>query len=439
MIRRQLNTALAVACGVHALLAVVSAENWPQYRGPQGNGTSSDGIAPWPAPGPKPLWKTQLPAGFSSITIADGRAYTLVAREIEGVNREVCLSVDSATGKELWATPLGIAKYDGGGDSGTPENKGGDGPRSTPTVDGGRVYVLDNRLVLFCLGSQDGKVIWSKDLVKEHDGKLISWQNAASPLIEGNVVCVAGGGPGQALLGINKTDGKVIWKREDDKMTHATPVAATILGVRQVIFFTQKGLASVVPQTGEVLWRYRFPYNVSSAASPVVWNDLVYCSAGYNVGSGAVRITSQNGGFSAEEVWRVKGNTLANHWSTPVCKDGYLYGVFGFKQYGTAPLKCVEIATGKELWSQPNFGAGNVILIGNHLVALGDQGQVALVEPSPAGYREVSRFQAISGKCWSTPSYSNGKLFIRSTKEGACYQTAAVNTATRGQKAGGLQ
>ncbi len=428
--KHSVHVALVIAGGVLALSPNLSAEDWPQYRGPVGNGTSPEAISPWADSGPKQLWKTPLSEGFSSVSVADGRAFTLVARQLEGANREVCVAMDVKTGKELWATPLGIAKYDGGGDSGTPENKGGDGPRSTPSVDGDRVYVLDNRLVLSCLDATNGKLIWKKDIIKEHDGKLISWQNAASPLIDGDLVFAMGGGAGQSLLGINKADGKTVWKKEDDKITHATPVAATILGTRQVIFFTQAGLVSIAPKTGEVLWRYKFPYNVSTAASPVVWNDIVYCSAGYNVGSGAVKITKNASGFSADEIWRTKGNGVANHWSTPVCHDGFLYGIFGFKQYGSCPLKCVEIATGKEMWSEAGFGAGNVILVGQRLVVLGDKGQVVLVDPNSKGYKEVARYQAVSGKCWSTPTFSNGNLFVRSTKEGACFQVE-MKTAAR--------
>src|SRR5205823_3768961 len=149
-----------------------------------------------------------------------------------------------------------------------------------------RVYALDSRMLLVCLDAETGKTVWSKDLVREHGARLIGWQSAASPLIEGNLVFICGGGEGQALLGINKSNGAVVWKTESDQMTHATPVAATIHGVRQVIFYTQRGLVSVVPQTGRVLWRYPFRYNVSAAASPVVGGDIVYCSAAYKVGAG---------------------------------------------------------------------------------------------------------------------------------------------------------
>ncbi len=359
-----------------------------------------------------------------------GRAFTLMQRSLEGVNTEVCVAFDAQSGKELWAARFGYAKYKGGGDSGTSDNKGGDGPRSTPATDGKSVFVLDSHLVLASLDAASGKLFWKKDIVAEHAGRVIAWENAASPLLEGNLIFVAGGGAGQSLLAFNKTTGAVVWKTGDETMTHATPIIATMLGVRQVIFFTQSGLVSVLPQTGQPLWRYAFKYNTSTAASPVVWNDIVYCSAGYGVGAGACRVSKSGTGFAATEIWR-KPNDLINHWSTPVVKDGYLYGMFSFKKYGEGPMKCVEIATGAEKWSQPGFGPGQVILAGNEVMALSDKGELVLVEATPKGYAEIARAKVVGGKCWSTPAFANGRVFVRSTTEAACVDVGARASASR--------
>lgn len=420
--------------GVGAVLLTglisTTAADWPQYRGPNLDGSTSERIAvKWPATGLRPLWKTPLTDGFSSFAVGGGRAYTLVTRPVGGVPREVCVAFDAQSGKPVWAAPMAIAKYDGGGNTGTKENKGGDGPRSTPTVDGDFVYAFSGRFQLACFEAATGKARWVKDLVKEHGGyEQFRWQNAASPLIEGNLVFVAGGGPGQALLGINKSDGKVVWKGQDDKATHSTPVAADILGVRQVIFFTQKGLVSVAPQTGAVLWRQSFPFNVSTAMTPIVAGDTVYCSAGYGVGAGAYRVSKAGNVFKSTELWR-KPNELMNHWSTPVCKDGHLYGMFQFKEFGTGPLKCVELATGKIKWEKAGFGPGNVILAGDHILVLGDAGQLVSVEANPKAYTEVSRATVLAGKCWSTPVISSGRIYARSTTEGVCLD--AVVTSAR--------
>lgn len=410
-----LNATLALSVFIAAPAA--HAADWPQYRGPNQDGVSAEKLAltQWPAAGLRQVWKVPTPGGFSSFAVADGKVFTVVRRMTEGNDLETCVALDGQTGKELWAAPLSLAKYDGGGDSGG----GGDGPRSTPTYNAGRVYVFDSRLVLKCLDATKGQRIWRRDLVKENRGAVMPWQNAAAPVIEGDLVLVAGGGEGEALLGLDKKTGAVVWKGQNDKAAHATPVAATLLGVRQVIFFTQPGLVAVNPQTGAVFWRYPFPFHVSTATSPIVAGDLVYCSAGYEVGAGLVRVSREGEGWKATELWR-KPRQLINHWSTPVAKDGYLYGMFSFKEFNKGPLKCVELVSGKEMWSQPGFGPGNVILVGGRLLVLGDKGELALVDASPAGYKEISRMPAVGGKCWSTPAYSNGRIYVRSTTEGVC-------------------
>ena len=410
---------LSLAC----LSLSLHAADWPQYRGPSTDGKTPEKIAkPWTSAPPKQVWKVPSDSGFSSFVVGDGRAFCLSLKEVEGAKQEAIVALDANTGKELWMAALNVAKYDGGGDSGTKENSGGDGPRSTPTIVGSRVCTLSSQLNLKCYDAAKGTVLWSRDLIKEHHGRNIQWENAASPLLEGGLVYVAGGGPGESILAINPADGAVVWKAFDEKITHATPVAATILGQRQVIFFLQSGLLSVEPKTGKELWRYTFRYNTSTAASPVVYNDIVYCSAGYGVGAGAVKISKDGMNWSAKEIYRMTGNKpLANHWSTPVCsKDGFLYGMFQFKEFGNGPVKCVDISNGNVKWEKSGFGPGQVILAGDQVLALSDAGDLVLIATDTAEYKELARAHVLDGKCWTTPILANGRIYARSTKEAVC-------------------
>ena len=396
------------------LTATAVGEDWPQYRGPIGTGVSTEALPEWSGSAPRQVWKTDTPLGFSSFSVAGGRAYTMVVED----ERETCLALDAKSGKKLWSVAFGSPDYKhGGGNAGANGNRGGDGPRSTPASDGERVYVYDSHLLLTCLSAKDGKIIWQHDIVKEFSGRNIKWLNATSPLLDGDRLYVIGGGAGESFLAFDKSNGEVIWKNGDETMTHATPTIATINGKKQLIFFVKAGLAAVDIEDGAELWFTDFKFAVSTAASPVVEKDHVYCSAGYGVGAGLFQIE----GNDAKEVW-IKPNRLMNHWSTPIVHNGHLYGIFGFKKYGDAPLQCVELATGDIKWEKSGFGPGNCILVGEKLVILSDDGHVVVANASPSGYDEVGRAKVVDGKCWSTPAYSDGHIFVRSTKEGAAIQ-----------------
>ena len=394
----------------------VRAADWPQYRGPNHDGSTPEQInATWPAGGPHILWQIPLGASFGTYAVSGDHAFIFT---MKGDDEESCFSLDPKTGQTRWSRGIDQTIHD---------REGGDGPRSTPTFLDGKVYVLGTFLKLACLDANDGRILWMHDLMKEFNGAKLGWGNAASPLVEGNLVFVCAGGKGQALIAFDKNNGNVIWKTQDDKPTHATPVPATLLGVRQIIFFTQKGLVSVKPETGQVLWRQQFPYNVSTAASPVVCGeDIVYCTAGYGSGSGAFKITRNADSLASTEMWHKHGNKVVNQWSTPVYRDGYLYGLYGFKEFNTEPLKCIEVKSGKEMWSREGFGQGQVIMVGGNLLVQGDQGQLVLVKPSPDGYHEIARCQPLTGnKCWTEPAVADGHLFVRSQLGGACLDVSA--------------
>jgi outer membrane protein assembly factor BamB len=273
-------------------------------------------------------------------------------------------------------------------------------------------------LVLSCLNATNGAVVWSKDLMALYGSTMISWQNAASPVVENGLVIVNANVPNKSLLALRAADGSLAWQTSaSDKMTQATPVPVTLLGARQVIFYAQSGLVAVNPTNGAVLWRYACTYNGTSiAASPVVAGDLVYCSAAYNTGARAVRVSRTGGAFRTNQVWRLSG-ALQNHWATPVYCQGYLYGLYGYGNTSDAPLECVDPATGTELWSVAGFGFGGVVVVGKVILVLTAGGDLVVIEPDPGSYREIARYHALSGPCWNVPAVSNGRVYARSTTQ----------------------
>ncbi len=390
--------------------------DWPQFRGPLSDGTSAEKmLLQWPTGGPTVLWKLAVQDAFGSFAIQGDRAYFLSTTN----DSEACFALQLKTGQPVWATTL---------DRTIRQSSGGTGPRSTPVADGDRIFTLGTYLKLACLNASNGAVLWQHDLAQEFDGQLHTrgidaYGSGSSPVVEGSLVIVAGGGSNQTFLAFNKLTGKPVWQKGSELITHATPTPATIAGVRQVIFLTKTGLSSLAPATGEILWRFSFPSQRPVAASPVVSGDIVYCSAGYGVGAMACRITRANQTLSARELWRTPGANM-NHFSTPVARDGYLYGLYGSMMTDTAPLGCVDLATGQLKWSQPGFGEGELILVNDQLIVQGSRGELTLVNPSPEGYREVSRAHVIGGRAWGFPAFANGVLLHRSDKEIAALDLA---------------
>lgn len=390
-----------------------SAQEWPQYRGPDANGNLATSSLDLGSKKMKLHWKVPTTLGFSSFAVAKGMAITLVGRD----KQEYCIALDADTGKELWTTQLGSAEYkEGGGNSGAQGNRGGDGPRSTPAISGNKVFVYDTHLELHCLSLENGKKIWSRNIEQQFAGKVIKWGNATSPLIFKNSVYISGGGQEASFLAFDIALGKLKWKSGTETMTHASPATANINGKDQIVYFMQSGLVAVDPDSGKEIWRSAFPFDVSTAASPVVSGNQVYCSAGYGVGAGLFEIDENE---TSKDIWR-QPNRLINHWSSPVLHQGHIYGMFGFKKYGRAPLQCVELSTGNIRWKQAGFGLGNCIIVGDKIVALSDSGELAIVAATADEYNELLREKILRGKCWSTPAFSDEKIFIRSTEEAAC-------------------
>ena len=409
------------------------AADWPQYRGPNHNAISPERIrTDWTGSVTNPVWIVHLTNGLTSLTIRDGRVFTQVQRTTNGENKEFCLALDAATGTELWATEVDDASYPHFGVGSTD-----DGPRSTPGVDGDSVYVLTSYLKLYRLEATNGAVIWSTNLLDGFGGTVIDWQNAASPVFEDGLIHLNANCGTSTLMAFRTEDGTLEWRSEDERMTHSTPVLATIHGVRQLVFATQSGLVSLNPQTGERIWKfpYPFPYIISLAPSPTVYEDTVYLSAFYTMGAVAAQIIQSNSTQVAVQRWR--NSNQESHWSTPVCYQGALFGQFT-PDNANAELRCIDLATGATRWAQAGFGRGGVLLADTNLIMITERGDLVLADASTNAYVERGRFQAIpnyvigGNKCWNALALSDGQLYVRSTAYAARFDLSVSDDLAPG-------
>jgi outer membrane protein assembly factor BamB len=399
---------------------------WPQYRGANHDGISRDRInTQWTGSVTNPVWRVLLTNCLGSFAVSGGRAFTQARRSISGLSKEVCVALSITDGAELWATPVDEAYYPNGG-VGTD-----DGPRTTPSVEGGSVYVLTSYLKLYRLNATNGAVIWGRDLPYLYGGTVIDWQNAASPLLEDGRIFVNANCGSSTLMALRTSDGGLIWRTQDEAMTHSTPVLATIHGVRQVLFATQRGLVSLAPESGSLLWSFDYPfyYSTSLSVSPVVYENMVFhcASHGYDMGSFAIQVDYANQAWATTQLWST--NNPSSHWMTPICHEGFLYGMFGIQTYDSAnaQLKCIDMRTGVVQWSTNGFGRGGTLLVDGRLLVLTERGQLVLAQPNPSAYPELARCLAIpnyhgtTNKCWNTPAVSEGRVFVRSTAYAACF------------------
>jgi outer membrane protein assembly factor BamB len=403
--------ALFIATGHWSLTAdhSVRAADWPQFLGPNRNGTSPETglLATWPDKGPPKVWEKQVGEGYSGPVVAGKR---LILFHRVG-NNEVVECLDAGTGKGTWKFEYPTAYED--------TYSKGNGPRATPAIAGGKVYTLGAEGKLHCLELESGKKVWERPLHQNYQVKKSFFGVATSPLVEGNLVLINVGGKDAGIVGLDKDTGKEVWKATDHDMGYASPVAATIDGNRLVFFFTREGIVGLDPASGKVKfnkqWRSRFNASVN-AATPLVTDDLLFVTASY--GTGAVLHRVKKDGI--EEIW--KGDkALSSQYSTPVVHGGYLYGIDGRVDEGTAELRCVELNTGKVKWSKPRFGSASLLLADGRLIGLCENGDLVLIEPTPDSYKELARASVLGRPCRAEPALADGRLFARDDGKLVCW------------------
>jgi outer membrane protein assembly factor BamB len=387
--------------------------DWPQWRGPDRSGRSTESglLESWPDAGPERVWFTQgLGSGYGSMAIVGDRVYMqmLVGR------RSAVAALNVADGRLVWSRVIGEARG----------NDRGPGPRSTPTLDAGRVYVLTENGDLACLNAGDGSIIWQRNVLDEFGGRNLEWLISESPLVDDDRVYVTPGGNSSGVIALDKMTGQTIWTSDElsDAAGYASLIVAEVEGppgvpsVRTLMTLTSRSGVGVRASDGQLMWRYDGAANrTANATTPVFHDNKVFFSSSYSGGGGLVSLISDGQRVHAEEIYHTR--TMENHHGGLIYVDGYLYG------FHNSILTCLDFETGERMWRDRSVGKGSVAYADGHLYILGERNVVGLVEANPSEYVEKGRFdiedQGLSS--WAHPVISNGRLYIRNQGTVAAY------------------
>ena len=387
---------------------------WPQWRGPDRTDVSKETglLKTWPSSGPKKLWTSkEAGLGYSGLAIVDNKIYTMGAL----VNKEYLIVLDVDSGNESWKVELGTQL----------KNNWGDGPRGTPTVDGDLVYAMSGQGTLACISISGKKVVWQKKM-QDLGGKIPQWGYSESVLIDGDkVICTPGGSKG-AVAALNKNSGEVIWQCNGvtDQAHYSSVIAAEFHGVKQYVQLLVSAVVGIDAGTGKLLWKISFPGKVAVIPTPIVHDNHVYVSAGYNAGCKLIRMDAAD---KATEVYF--NQNMVNHHGGVVLLDGHLYGYSDGKGW-----VCQEFKSGENIWSDKSLGKGCLTYADGMLYCMDEgRGNVALAEATTKGWKEHGRFKLTpqtdqrkpSGKIWTHPVVVNGRLYLRDQEIICCYDVKA--------------
>lgn len=404
---------LVLGTGLATLAAGQSSPgpDWPQWQGPDRTGVSKETglMKRWPPSGPPIVWSVaSLGHGYGSIAIKGDRIF------LQGSNgkQSVVFSLNRADGKGVWSKALGPAG----------DNDRGSGPRGTPTVDDDRLYVLTENGDLACLKTMDGTSVWQRNILKEFGARNVSWMISESPLVDGSHVIVTPGGPGAAIVTLDKMSGKTIWtsKELSDEAGYASAIAADVQGVRTVMTLTAQAGVGVRRSDGKLMWKYRpVANNTANITTPIFHDNKVFYTSDYGTGSVLLALTAQDGEVKAREIYFTR--EMQNHHGGVVLVDGYLYG------FNNSILTCLEFATGKVMWRHRSVGKGSITYADGNLYIQSEDNVVGLAEATSAGYTEKGRFRiADQGlPSWAHPVVSGGRLYIRNQGTLASYDVHA--------------
>lgn len=402
MATRLLAVVLALACYMATAIAQPAGTEWFQWRGPNRDGISAETglLQAWPKAGPPQAWRANgLGNGYSSFSTSGGRLYTLGAR----AGTEYVIALDRATGRKLWETVNG-RRF---------QNDRGDGPRSTPTVEGDRLYVLGGSGDLTSLEAATGRKIWSINLVAKFGGVNPYWGYSESPLIVGDRILVNAGGRRASIVAVSKADGATLWQQHSDGAGYSSPVLMRNGAANQVVFFTDSRTLGIDPRDGRMLWSYNKANNgTANVATPIVRGTRVFVSSDYGTGGALIDVRAAG----AAEIYFTR--EMRNHHASSVLIGDHLYG------FSSSILTALKFDTGAMAWRDRSVGKGALIFADNRLYLYSENGVVGLAEANPAGYREHGRFTLApqSGSpTWSHPIIASGLMIVRDQDSAYAY------------------
>ena len=393
---------MTLAAAVPAL-----ATDWPQFLGPDRNGTYTGRplLETWGPSGPKVVWRKQVGQAFAGPVVVQNRV--LLFHRVG--NEEVLESLDAKTGASIWRYSYPTNYRD---DFGFDE-----GPRAVPVVADGIVYTFGAQGQLHAVDLAKGTRVWSEDTMKRFNVPKGYFGAAGSPLVEGGRVIANIGGDKAGVVAFDAKTGKVVWTATDDDASYSSGMAATIAGRRSAIFLTRDNLIGLDPATGAIQfqrrWRARIAASVN-AATPLVVGDSIFVSAQYGPGAGVLRVN----GSTLTDVW-ASDEALSNHYATSVYYDGYLYGYHGRQEFGPS-LRAVEFKTGAVKWSQDQFRAGSITLAGDKLLVMREGGEMILAPASPQAFKPLARAQVLPGVVRPLPALADGFVYVRNENTLVC-------------------
>ena len=387
---------------------------WTDFRGPGRLGiyAERDLDLDWPEGGPPLVWRQPVGPGYGSFTVALGLAFTLEQRRDE----EAVVAYEVATGREAWLTTY-PALFD--------EAMSGVGPRSTPVFADDTVYSHGATGTLVALDARTGEERWRRDVLADTRADPLEYGFSASPLVRGELLVVGGAAPregGSGVIAYDRGDGTPVWTAVTEPMGYTSPVLLDLAGRPQLVVFSAERAIALDPDTGAELWSH--PFRVTNGlvcSQPVRIDDQhLLLSAGYGKGAELLRIQAGAEGLGVERVWR--NPRLKNRYNSSVLHDGYVYGL------DEGRLACIEPLTGERQWKGPVFGYGQTILVGDEILIVTEDGEVARVAADPEAFRELGRFEAIEGMTLNVPALADGLLLVRNHDQMACFDLDAVTS-----------